>query len=65
MKNEDRVDMYVCESCFDEWSFFPEDVDEWPTICPLCSMPLTQMIGDTYREGGIKEVIRMLYKRLL
>ena len=61
-------DTYNCSNCGEEWGFFPEDlqvIDDYPTICPLCSMPVTQMIKDCYEAGGIKEVISMLWKRFI
>jgi DNA-directed RNA polymerase subunit RPC12/RpoP len=54
------MDTYKCRNCKDEWEFFPEDYDnieDYPEICPLCSVPFWQMVKDTWEEGGIKEVI--------
>jgi len=59
---------YKCESCKEIWGFFQEDyVDEkdYPTICPLCTMPIPQMVRDTFKEGGIREVIKMMRLRFL
>ena len=62
------MEKYNCSNCGDEWDFIPEDYnyekEYYPKKCPLCKMPITQMIKDTYGVGGTKEVIEMLYKRL-
>ena len=61
--------IYICDCCKTKWEFIPEDYDYnkklYPTRCPLCEMPISQMIKDTYREGGIREVLFWLYKRLI
>lgn len=60
---------YRCSNCREIWGFFPEDYDyekeRYPTKCPLCSMPITQLILDCYSDGGIKEVLLRLRLRLL
>jgi DNA-directed RNA polymerase subunit RPC12/RpoP len=60
---------YICSSCKTEWEFIPKDYGYqkkyYPTKCPLCSMPITQMIRDTYQNGGIKEVLFWLWKRII
>ena len=61
-------DTYNCFNCGEEWNFIPEDYEDisgHSTVCPLCSMPVTQMIKDCYEAGGIKEVIGMLWKRFI
>lgn len=64
---EDRVDTYLCDNCGDSWSYFPEDYGEdgHHDICPFCTMPLSQMIKDIYREEGVWAVIKQIYKRYL
>ncbi len=60
-------DTYNCNRCQVEWAFIPEDygsVADYPETCPLCSMPITQMIGDVYREEGLLEVLKMLWVRI-
>jgi len=63
------MDKYNCKNCSSEWSFFPEDYDyveeDYPDICPLCSMPIRDMIKDVYREEGLLETIKMVYIRLI
>ena|SRR3990167_176372 len=60
-------DEYRCENCKEVWGFFPEDYDSengtYPTRCPLCSMPITQMVKDTFKEGGIREVLERVWLR--
>ena len=62
------MDTYNCEKCGDEWQFIPEDYDYeehlYPTTCPLCGMPVLDMIRDVYKEEGLWEVIRRLWIRL-
>lgn len=51
-------DTYNCINCKEEWTFCPEDYEhkeDYPAKCPLCSTPITQMIGDTFKEGGLLE----------
>ena len=58
---------YNCGKCGDEWLFIPEDydytVENYPEVCPLCSMPVIQMIRDVYLKEDIMEVLRMLWIR--
>ena len=61
---------YICKNCKEEWEFCPEDYeveldDSWylNRICPLCEMPITQMIKDVYKVEGIWGVFIQLYKR--
>ena len=64
---------YICEVCGEEWeTTIDEDaiadgIDdvEPPTICPLCEMPVTQMMRDCYEVAGVGEVFRMLKLRYL
>ena len=60
---------YICKSCGEEWEFVPADYKynkkKYPVICPLCSMPVKQMIRDCYKFGGVKEVLKQLVKRYL
>jgi protein-disulfide isomerase len=61
--NEDE---YQCKKCKEIWGFIPDDYhdkDEYPIICPLCYMPLSQMIKDVYKQEGILEVFKQFYKR--
>ena len=57
---------YVCIKCGEEWCFSTEDYNEdeaiYPDMCPLCSMPLGQFLKETYKAGGLKEVIVMFIK---
>lgn len=59
---------YQCYRCGDVWDFFPEDYDfveeDYPEICPLCSMSVWQMIHDVFAEEGFLGVIKQLYKRI-
>jgi formate dehydrogenase maturation protein FdhE len=58
---------YKCKRCKDIWEFTPEDYDhksDYPKVCPLCSMPITQMISDVYKQEGIREVIRFMFIRI-
>ncbi len=60
-------DVYACSICQGQWQFAPEDYDDiadFPEVCPLCEMPITQMIHDVYKEEGVLEVLRMLWLRL-
>ncbi len=64
-------DTYNCKKCGDEWTFCPEDYeveldDKWylTKVCPLCEMPITQMIRDVWEYHSIKEVLRFLWIRL-
>jgi len=64
---KDITDLYSCENCGQAWSFFPNDYegDNYPDTCPLCSMPLWEMIRDTFKVGGVGEVIKHLVLRFL
>ena len=62
MKNK-----YNCQVCKEEWEFVPEDYEnpwDYPEVCPLCSMPIVQMIQDVYKEDGIMEVLRFIWLRI-
>jgi hypothetical protein len=68
MEKELEEDEYRCDNCGEVWNFFPEDYeshDDYPTVCPMCIMPVWQMIKDTFEEGGFSEVIYWLKKRYL
>ena len=60
--------VFICKNCKTEWEFIPKDYNynkkSYPNRCPLCSMPITQMIRDTYQQGGIREVSYWLFRRL-
>lgn len=65
MKNE-TTETYQCDKCGDTWGFFPQDyvgVQDWPSVCPLCTMPVYQMIKDVYQEEGFLAVLRQLWLR--
>lgn len=58
---------YNCKYCKVEWIFFHDDYgsrEYYPDICPLCSMPITQMIHDVYVEEGLLAVLKMLWVRI-
>jgi hypothetical protein len=58
---------YKCKKCWDVWGFSPEDYDgqtDYPDVCPLCSMPITQMIRDVYEVEGVWEVLKMVWLRV-
>lgn len=59
---------YICHKCADSWGFFPEDYDwdetAFPTYCPLCTMPVWDMIKEVWKEEGLLEVIKRIYIRL-
>ena len=60
-------DEYKCEKCNDIWGFIPEDYEnkeDYPTIYPLCYMPITEMIKDVYSEEGLIEVIKRIWIRI-
>ncbi len=63
--NEDE---YQCEKCNEIWGFCPEDYDfieeDYPYICPLCSMPITQMFKEIYVIEGLWESIKRVIKRI-
>lgn len=65
------IDNYICNRCYEEWNFYPEDYDweedEYPTRCPLCEMPIFQMVTDVWekeRFGGIKFILKMIWLRI-
>ena len=68
MRNIDQEESYVCEVCDEWWEFFPEDYNnfapDYPTICPICSMPILEMMRDVYEVDGVMGVIRHLLKRI-
>jgi DNA-directed RNA polymerase subunit RPC12/RpoP len=55
---------YNCLKCGDEWYEDIEDRGLLSDICPLCSMPITQMWHDVYEAEGLLEVIRMTLIRI-
>ena len=68
LKKKEIKDRYLCKNCREEWVICPEDYEspqDYPSVCPLCSMPIAQMIKDTFKTGGIKEVIYWLKARYL
>mgnify|MGYP001617365325 CR=1 FL=1 len=64
----EREDEYLCSRCLEKWQFCPEDYDydksTYPTTCPLCNMPISQMIKDVFKQEGLMEVIKMLWIRI-
>jgi hypothetical protein len=60
-------DEYTCILCAEEWGFCPEDYffDElaYPSICPFCNMPKTQLFHEVYREEGFIAAIKAVWKR--
>ena len=59
---------YDCKKCGSTWSWCPEDYPdgyEHDNICPLCWIPIKQMVADVYREEGVLQVIRRLFIRLI
>lgn len=63
---QDSQAEYRCEQCDELWEFFPEDYDspeDWPIKCPLCTMPLSQMVRDVYKEEGIIAIFKRVYLR--
>ena len=58
---------YTCRVCREEWGFIPEDylsAGAYPRECPLCTMPITEMIGEVFRTEGILHVPAMVLKRI-
>jgi hypothetical protein len=56
---------YNCEQCNEEWEEVSSyEDDPVSTRCPLCSMPITQMIHDVFIEEGLLAVFKQLYLRL-
>ncbi len=51
---------YKCLRCDEEWNTYISDSydvdDEIPKICPLCSMPIAQMIQDVWKEEGFRGI---------
>lgn len=66
--DECEEDEYKCEKCGDIWGFSPEDYfyDEsaYPVNCPLCEMPIRQMIVDVYDVEGLIAVFKRLWIRI-
>jgi len=59
---------YICSRCKDEWEFFPEDYEnqnQYPTQCPHCTMPISQLFGDVLKEEGLWEAIRKVWGRIV
>lgn len=60
--------VYKCKKCGEDCGFFPKDYDYkkelYPTICPLCAMPISQMIIDVFQEEGIIEVFKRIWIRI-
>lgn len=60
-------DTFLCENCYEEWGFIPEDFDYeeeyYPTLCPHCEMSFLELVENAYRNGGIPEVIDCLLTR--
>lgn len=65
MKNKLQA-VYTCYCCRTVWNYVPEDYNSEyiPEYCPLCSMPITQMIHDVFIEEGLLEVFRMIFLRV-
>lgn len=63
---QEHSGLYRCQQCDEVWDFIPEDYaspEDWPDKCPLCTMPLSQMIKDVYEADGLLAVIKQLYLR--
>ena len=64
-----REEYYICKKCGGKWGFCALDCDFkeelYPTICPLCSMPITQMIKEVYVKEGLLETIKRVIGRIL
>lgn len=60
--------IYICKCCKDEWEFYPRDYGyepkKYPKLCPLCEMPVIDMIRDVHDQEGIRGVIRMIICRI-
>lgn len=58
---------YQCKQCKEIWEFEKDIYDReccaYPIKCPLCSMPLRQMISDVYTFDGLMGVLKTMYKR--
>jgi DNA-directed RNA polymerase subunit RPC12/RpoP len=63
-----KLGWYNCSHCKEEWSFCPEDYEmdkkAYPTKCPQCSMPITQMIKDVFETEGLWRTLKMLWVRI-
>ena len=60
-------DEYICQKCHELWGFFPFDYEfiiDYPTICPLCNMPLRQAVKEIWQEEGLLAVFSYLNRRL-
>jgi hypothetical protein len=59
---------YNCLICGGDWAFYAGDYNNkkelYPKICPLCNIPIKEMINEVYEEEGLKEVIRMIFCRI-
>ncbi len=68
MNYRDTSMTYECTKCGDEWEFCEEDygfvMEDYPDICPLCVMPISQMFREVFREEGFWESINRIFKRL-
>lgn len=61
------ITTYICKKCKEVWKFIPEDYEseeDYPTICPLCAMPISQMFIDIYHVEGLFEAIKQSLGRL-
>lgn len=65
-KNESE---YVCEDCAGLVYFCPEDyefrTEDYPTVCPLCCIPIHELIRDVYPSEGFKETLRLVLLRFV
>lgn len=65
--NEDE---YKCVCCGEVWGWCPEDYEDpsvHEDICPFCTMPFSQLIGDIYKTEGVRgtaSILRIIYKRI-
>lgn len=62
MKNE-----YQCILCGEEWGFFPEDYgqeEDYPKICPFCTMPKIQLFQDVCKEEGFFAAVKAVWIRI-
>lgn len=64
----DEDNEYRCDRCGETWLFFEQDFDfdpdRYPTRCPLCTMPISQMIWDVLREFDFALLVKLLWARL-
>lgn len=58
---------YRCVICGEEWTFEMTDYlpEDYPDTCPLCSMPISQMIRDIYVKEGVWAVLKHLWIRVI